>query len=111
MPDVTVDRRKSPRFALILAATLEENGTDVRLSARTSDVSRTGCYVDTLTPIPKGKSVHLVLTAGSETFETMGKVIYTSAGLGMGIQFDQPIDSKQLAVLDRWLEKAVGLTL
>jgi len=27
----------------------------------------------------------------------------------MGIQFDQPIDPRQLAVLDRWLEKATAL--
>jgi hypothetical protein len=109
MPDVMADRRNSPRFALILVATLKEQGTDVKLSARTSDVSRTGCYVDTLTPIPQGKSIHLVLTAGGETFETTGKVIYASPGLGMGIQFYQPIDPRQLAVLDRWLEKATAL--
>jgi PilZ domain len=109
MPDVTVDRRKSPRFVLILAATPKEHGTDVKLAARTSDVSRTGCYVDTLTPIPKGKLVHLVLSADNEAFETTGKVIYMSPGLGMGIQFDQPIDLRQLAVLDRWLEKATAL--
>jgi len=111
MPEVTVERRKSPRFALILVATLKEHGIDVKLAARTSDVSRAGCYVDTLTPIPKGKSVHLVLTADNETFETTGKVIYTSSGLGMGIQFDQPIDPRQLAILDRWLEKATELHL
>lgn len=109
MPDVMADRRSSPRFALILVATFKERGSDVKLSARTSDVSRTGCYVDTLTPIPKGESVHLVLSQGGESFETTGKVIYASPGLGMGIQFDQPIPGRQLAVLDRWLEKAVGL--
>lgn len=109
MPNVMVDRRGSPRFALILVATLKEQGTDVQLSARTTDVSRTGCYVDTLTPIPKGRSVQLVLSQGDESFKTTGKVIYASPGMGMGIQFDQPIPPKQLAILDRWLEKAVGL--
>jgi len=67
---------------------------------------RAGCYVDTLTPIPKGKSVHLVLTAIMKHFETTGKVIYTSPGLAWVFKFDQPIDPRQLAVLDRWLEKA-----
>ena len=109
MPNVMADRRSSPRFALILVATLKEQGTDVQLSARTTDVSRTGCYVDTLTPVPKGKLVHIVLSQGGESFETSGKVAYASPGLGMGIQFDQPIPPKQLAILDGWLEKAVGL--
>jgi hypothetical protein len=34
MPEVMADRRNSARFALILIATLKEQGTDVKLSAR-----------------------------------------------------------------------------
>lgn len=109
MPNVMADRRSSPRYSLIVVATLIETGSDARISARTSDVSRTGCYVDTLTPIPKGKSLYLILTRGDEKFETGGKVTYVSPGLGMGIQFDQPVDENQLGVLNRWLEKASPL--
>lgn len=106
MPNVSADRRNSPRYSLIVPATFVESGGDARISARTSDVSRTGCYIDTLTPIPKGTTLRIILTRGDETFETTGKVAYMSPGLGMGIQFDQPVDALQLAVLGRWLEKA-----
>jgi len=109
MPDALADRRSSPRYNLIVAATLAESGSVTRISARTSDISRTGCYVDTLTPLAKGKTLRVILTRGDETFETEGKVTYVSAGLGMGIQFDQPVDAQQLAVLDSWLEKATPL--
>jgi len=81
------NRRNSPRFALILVAILTEEESDARLSARTSDVSRTGCYVDTLNPIPQGKLVRVVLNSGEESFKSRGRVIYVSPGLGMGIQF------------------------
>lgn len=109
MPDVMADRRNSPRYSLIVVAALIESGSDARISARTSDVSRTGCYVDTLTPFAKGKTLRVILTRGDETFEAEGKVTYVSPGLGMGIQFDQPVDAHHLAVLDRWLEKATPL--
>ncbi len=111
MPDVTADRRNSTRYALILVAIVTEIESEARLSARTSDVSRTGCYVDTLNPISKGKAVYVTLSRGDETFETKGRVMYVSPGLGMGIKFDEPIDAEALATLNRWLEKASNLRL
>ena len=111
MPNATTDRRNSPRYALILVAVVTDIKNEAKLSARTSDVSRTGCYVDTLNPIPKGNAVYVTLSRGDETFETRGKVMYVSAGLGMGIQFDEPIDPEQLATLSRWLDKAINLRL
>lgn len=110
MPDVA-NRRNSPRFALILMAVITELESNARLSARTSDVSRTGCYVDTLNPIPQGKSVYVALSRGEEAFEASGKVKYVSPGLGMGIMFDQPVDPAQMRILERWLEKAGHLRL
>jgi len=106
MPDVMADRRASPRFALILVANIVEVESDTKLTARTSDLSRTGCYVDTLNPIPIGSAVRVILTRGEETFETRGHVVYVSPGLGMGIQFQDSVTPSQLATLDRWLEKA-----
>ena len=108
MPDV-IDRRKSPRFALIVLATITESETGKRIDARTSDVSKTGCYVDTLAPFPKGTGVYLQLTRGEESFETPGTVAYVSPSLGMGIQFHDPVPPDQLEVLANWLENAVRL--
>lgn len=111
MPDITANRRNSPRYALILVAAVTDVESGARLSARTSDVSQSGCYVDTLNPIPKGKSVYVTLSRGDETFEAKGRVMYVSPGLGMGIQFDAPIDVMQFATLNRWLDKAGSLRL
>jgi hypothetical protein len=107
MPDV-IDRRKSPRFALIVFATITEPDGN-KFSARTSDVSKTGCYIDALTPLAKGTSVYVELRQGRERFVTIGTVVYVNKGLGMGIQFHESVLPDQLEILTRWLENAVRL--
>jgi len=43
MANVMADRREAPRYALILAAEVVEIASGASLTARSSDVSRTGC--------------------------------------------------------------------
>ena len=104
MPDVTVERRSAPRHAMILAAEVVELPRGAKLNARTADISRTGCYIDTLNPIPQGSEVRLQITHGTETFVTLGRVVYVSYGLGMGIVFINA-EGEQLATLDRWFSE------
>jgi hypothetical protein len=104
MPDVTVERRSAPRHAMVLAAEVLELPRGTKLNARTADISRTGCYVDTLNPIPPGSEVQLRFTHGTETFVARGRVVYVSYGLGMGIAFVS-VDDEQLARLDRWFSE------
>jgi hypothetical protein len=105
MPDVTVERRSGPRYPLVLAAEVVELPRGEQLSARTSDVSRTGCYVDTLNPIPCGSRVRIRITHEEETFEATGRIVYVSFGLGMGVAFTEATLEQQQR-LDRWLESA-----
>ena len=104
MPDVTVERRSAPRHAMVLAAEVIELPRGTKLNARTSDVSRTGCYIDTLNPIPQGAEVRLRLTHGEEGFVAVGRVAYVSYGLGMGIVYIK-VEDEQLARLDRWFSE------
>ena len=101
------ERRAAPRYPLILSAEVLDLSSGARLSAQTADVSRTGCYIDTLNPIPPGSKIHVRLEHETETFETDGRVIYISPGLGMGIAFTSNAPG-QLAVLDRWLSVAAN---
>jgi hypothetical protein len=110
MPDVMVDRRGTPRYSIILVAEVTEFSSKTRLNARSSDLSRSGCYIDTLNPIPTGTSVLVRLFLGSDTFEAPGKVMYVSNGLGMGIAFNENLAPNQLAILDRWLAEATAQT-
>ncbi|HTB91731.1 MAG TPA: PilZ domain-containing protein [Candidatus Sulfotelmatobacter sp.] len=104
MPEVTVERRSAPRHAMVLAAEVIELPRGTKLNARTADISKTGCYVDTLNPIPQGSEVRLRFTHGAETFVAKGRVVYVSYGLGMGIAFVNMEDG-ELAKLDRWFSE------
>jgi len=106
MSDVMSDRRDSPRFALTLVAIVTELATSNVLNARSSDVSRSGCYVDTLQPLPTGAQVKIVLRSGDEIFEAPGRVVYMCPGLGMGVNWGLSLPDKTLAILDRWLARA-----
>lgn len=97
------NRRNAERRPLILVAEVTEIDSGARLSARTSDVSRTGCYIDTLNPNPTGTVVRVKLTREGADLNLLGRVVYVSPHLGMGVRFDESISPAQLAILDRWL--------
>jgi hypothetical protein len=106
MTDKMSDRRASPRYPIILPAEVVEIAGGAKLNARTSDISRTGCYVDTLRPFRSGTIVRIKLTQGNESFEVQATIRYVSPGLGMGVQFDEQIPAALLATLDRWIGMA-----
>jgi PilZ domain len=89
---------------MVLATEVTELPRGAKLSARTSDISRTGCYVDTLNPVPQGSRVRIRFTHHQEEFEGVGSVVYVSQGLGMGIKFSDVSPGEQ-ARLDQWLEE------
>jgi hypothetical protein len=102
MPDATIERRSAPRYPLVLAAEVVELTRGARLNARTSDISTKGCYVDTLNPMSQGTQIRLRLTHNDEIFEAVGRVVYVSPGLGMGIIFET-VAPEQQSRLDHWL--------
>jgi PilZ domain len=105
-PHVLTDRRSSPRYSLVLSAQVTEFASGARFSARTSDLSRDGCYIDTLNPLSVGSVVLVRLSQGNDIFESRGKVVYVSPRLGMGIAFSKDLASNQLTILDSWLAAA-----
>ena len=103
MPGTMQNRRNADRVPLILVVEVTEVDSGTRLSARTSDVSRTGCYIDTLNPTPSGTVVRVKLTQAGEDLDLLAKIVYVAPRLGMGVRFDESISPAQLAILDRWL--------
>jgi hypothetical protein len=103
MSDVTADRREAPRYPLILAANVVDIATGATLNARSSDVSRKGCYIDTLNPVPVGSQVRVQLRHGDVVFEASARVVYVFPGLGMGLQWGSNVAAEKLAILDGWL--------
>ena len=104
MQNAAIDRRSTPRYPMVLAADIVELPRGARLLARTADISRTGCYVDTLNPIPQGSKVRVRITHHQEIFEALGAVVYSSPLLGMGIAFSE-VSLEQMGRLQGWLEE------
>jgi hypothetical protein len=100
------DQRNDPRIPIIAAAEIIEVATGTGLSARTSDISRTGCYIDSLNPMPVKTVIRLLLKHGGEELELPARIVYVSPGLGMGVRFDENLSAAQLAILDRWLSSS-----
>lgn len=97
-----IDRRGNERSQIVAGAEVIELNSGARFSTRVSDVSRGGCFVDTLSPLPIGSRIRLTLHGSSVAFETAGSVVYTQQGLGMGIAFD-PMSPEQQLTLEDWL--------
>jgi hypothetical protein len=95
-------RRSVPRYPLIATVELVESASEMRFSARLSEISRKGCYVDVLNTLPSGTLVQLRVSRDSGTFSTRAKIIYVQEGMGMGLAFLDPAED-QLKVLDAWL--------
>ena len=108
MPNLMADRRDWPRYALTLVAEVSEPLSGKVLSARSSDVSRSGCYIDTLSPLPIQTEIKIQLRNGDDVFETQARVVYVCPGLGMGIHWGTSPLEKDIAILDGWLQKAAS---
>jgi hypothetical protein len=103
MPDLMAERRGAVRYPLIVAAEISEQSGSNSLHGRTSDVSRLGCYIDTLNPMPVASLIFVRLRHGDNVFQAAARVMYVCPGLGMGVMFDKATPPEQLAILDRWL--------
>jgi hypothetical protein len=91
-----------PRYTFIASTELTDSASTVRLSARITEISRKGCYVDTLNTLPVGTPLKMKILRDSGTFITTGKTIYVHDRIGMGVAFTDSLPD-QLEVLDCWL--------
>lgn len=96
------ERRKAPRYGLVAIAELTDPGDAKMLSAKISEVSRTGCYVDSPKTFPVGTSLKVIISRDQRTFVTKADVIHVQEQMGMGIAFVYP-PQDQLKILDSWL--------
>ena len=79
------------------------------MSARTSDISRGGCYVDTFCPFPKNSSVKIRMLRDNQALVADAKVVYSQLGMGMGLSFSA-IDAENRQVLETWIGELSGTT-
>jgi hypothetical protein len=101
------DRRSGDRHIFTASAEVVELSSGARFSTRTTDLGPGGCFIDTLVPLPVGARVHVGVRKGKTQLDTNGVVVYSQAGLGMGIAFDS-LDQSQRDALEKWLIEITG---
>jgi len=87
------DRRRETRLEVCLDAVWD--GKSGNYTARVTDLSEGGCYVDTLGEAAPGEIIHfkLQMTDGS-WLELAGTVAHTTPPLGFGLRFVDPTDEQ-----------------
>jgi len=101
------DRRTCPRYNFTAEAEALDANSRAKMTARTSDISRGGCYVDTFCPFPRNSSVMLRIVRDKESLVAQAKVMYSKLGMGMGLSFTA-LEPDNKRILDRWISELSG---
>ncbi len=97
------ERRQVPRVPFKATSVVAETGSSRVVVAQTSELSRFGCFVQTLKPYPQGTRVHIEMAEAGTTFVASGIVAYVT-GDGMGVVFSM-VESENYEILAKWLTR------
>jgi hypothetical protein len=104
---IAIENRVSERVPFSAVAQLIESQSKVRISVRVADLSRSGCYVDTISAMPVGTKVDISIDHGNAQLSTGATVVYLLPGMGMGLNFEEMSPEREF-VLNRWISEARG---
>jgi hypothetical protein len=89
---MTDEKRKNDRVPLVLEVSWEGSGN--KSSARTTDISATGCFIDTLGQVGVNDILNLRFKPPVGDFIAVeGKVMYQQNGVGFGVRFTRMADA------------------
>jgi hypothetical protein len=92
---MTKEKRRHGRFPLVLAASWDGAGNNSQ--ARTTDISVTGCFIDSLGQVLVGETHNFkLIPPDGEDISVEGKIIYQQPGLGFGVRFTKISDADRL---------------
>jgi PilZ domain len=106
-PPQWTKQRSVLRCPLVASVEVTDLHSGTRLSARISELSVGGCYVDAITPFPEGTLVKLRIIRDQGAFESNGKVVYTHANFGMGVAFTD-VTTEQRSILEGWIAEIIS---
>jgi hypothetical protein len=104
-----VERRTHPRFVVPVPVEVHAEGSDTPLRCTTSDLSVSGCYIESMYPFPVGTSLDLKLQI-SDIVLAVGKVVTCYPQVGNGIEFVRmlPEDRELLRQFVESIEKELA---
>jgi c-di-GMP-binding flagellar brake protein YcgR len=97
------ERRRYPRYTVHIQIELRQEDNDVPMRLETTDLSRNGCYVQLLAPLPVGIRIQATLWLDGYPVVIRGRVVTRHPQFGNGIMFlEFEADAEQK--LSRYLE-------
>jgi PilZ domain-containing protein len=102
-----INRRSFPRHSVSSAVDAVDIEGDRRITGRLSDISRKGCYVDTISPFEVGAALTLTIIREKQSIKTRATVVYCQIGMGMGLSFTTT-EPDQVLLLLTWMEELGG---
>jgi diguanylate cyclase (GGDEF)-like protein/putative nucleotidyltransferase with HDIG domain len=95
------NRRSQPRMVCRLTITLQPEGSTVPILGNVSNISLTGCYIETGALLPSGTKIRVYFSTDDNALQSQGTVVRSIPGSGVGIEFDQSEDrAKQHKILE-----------
>ena len=86
--------RKEDRYQFLKEVELEF--ASGKRTARISDISRGGCYIDTIAAPPVGEPLSITISSTSGiAMRVQGKVAYLLEGFGFGVEFTDLTEEKR----------------
>lgn len=95
------ERRRTPRYPFIATAEVLGESMQSRVTARVTELSLHGCYIEMPEPLPKGAAIGVKIYADGKFFEGNGMVVY-STPTGIGVSFHD-VRPQFLTILKKWL--------
>jgi PilZ domain-containing protein len=102
-----INRRSFPRYPVSSAVDAIDIEGNRRITGRLCDISRSGCYVDTTSPLAVGDALTLTIIREKQSIKTQAKVVYSQIGIGMGLSFTTT-EPDQVLLLLTWLAELGG---
>jgi diguanylate cyclase (GGDEF)-like protein/putative nucleotidyltransferase with HDIG domain len=101
------NRRGHPRMVCRLTVTLQPADSSIPVLGNLSNVSLTGCYIETSALLPSGSKVTVYFSVDDNTLQSEGIVRRSIPGAGVGIEF---LESEDRARVHRILEHVESAT-
>jgi len=95
------DKRSARRVSYLCEVECSGAGTS-RMNARINDLSVTGLFLDSMTPIPEGSDLNLRFEIRGKQISVRGQVRYCMPQIGVGVRF-LDLSSEAQALIEQLL--------
>jgi Tfp pilus assembly protein PilZ len=102
------DRRAYPRVKCGNSVEIHVDDQDAPIRARIADMSLGGCFVEMPNPLARGTEIRLALWVKDTKLSAKGKVITSTPGYGVGVQFTEMSEQERMQ-LKRYVESLIRI--